>query len=325
MASQAYEMNLVSLVEKFHSEEKCRAYLEALRWPGGVCCTRCGSVSVSRLRERSQFDCNDCRYQFSVTSGTIFHDTKIPLWKWFLAVYMMVESKKGVSANQLKRTLKVAYKTAWYLCHRIRKALETPDGFLRGVVEVDETWIGGEIDDAKRGIPGAPRIPGGNKRNKVLIIGAKSRGGEVRIKAEPEKGAFANTERLGKFVRANIATDAVVYTDEHPSYPTIFRRRGQKHGTVSHRSDQWVVGDVHTNGIEGAWSLFKRSVVGSYHQLSCKHLPAYLDEFEFRFNNRKNPFIFRDAMRALVAAGTLEYRSLIEKGESDVGLDASAE
>jgi len=297
-----YSMNLVKLVAKYGSEDKCRAFLEALRWPNGVTCPRCKSPSVSRLHKRGQFDCDKCRYHFSATSGTMMHDTKIPLWKWFLAVYMIVESKKGISANQLKRTLEVSYRTAWYLCHRIRKALETPDSFLRGVVEVDETWVGGQTHGpAKRD----------NKKNKTLIIGAVARGGEVRLKSDPVRGARPSSKRLGEFVRANIAGDATVYTDDHRSYPGIFRARGQSHDTVAHKNKVWVKGDVHTNGIEGAWSLFKRSVVGSYHQLSCKHLPAYLDEFEFRFNNRDNKDIFTAAMREVVQAEHLEYRKLV--------------
>ena len=141
--AQTYDMNLIKLVETFHSEEKCRAYLEKLRWSDGVRCPRCDSGKISQIHDRDQFDCDSCRYQFSVTSKTVLHDTKLPLWKWFLAVYMIVESKKGISANQLKRTLNVSYRTAWYLCHRIRKALEGTDGFLTGVIEIDETWIGG--------------------------------------------------------------------------------------------------------------------------------------------------------------------------------------
>src|SRR3989442_692737 len=138
-------MNLVQLVQEFQDETKCRAALEALRWPGGVACPRCQSKTVYRVLARGQFDCDSCRYQFSVTSGTIFHDSHLPLWKWLLAIYLMLESKKGMSANQIRRTLAVSYKTAWYLCHRVRRAVQelnpTP---LRGTVEVDETYIGGK-------------------------------------------------------------------------------------------------------------------------------------------------------------------------------------
>src|SRR5204863_9997254 len=139
-----YEVNLVNLIERFGSEDKCREYLEQLRWPNGPFCERCKGKAVCSVTKRHQYDCNACRYQFSVTSGTIMHDSHLPLWKWFLAVYMMTESKKGVSALQMKRTLAVAYKTAWYLCHRIRSAMgeaTKADGKLEGKIEADETLI----------------------------------------------------------------------------------------------------------------------------------------------------------------------------------------
>jgi len=135
----AEEIDLASLIERFGSEDRCRAYLEALRWPDGPICPRCERVSISRLVERHQYECNSCRYQFSVTAGTLFHDSHLPLWKWFLAIYLMAESKKGISAKQLQRMLKVSYKTAWYLAHRIRDAMgEDEQPLLQGIVEVDE-------------------------------------------------------------------------------------------------------------------------------------------------------------------------------------------
>src|SRR3989304_4331596 len=142
---KTFEMNLPKLIEHFPSDEKCRSYLEAMRWPKGIACPRCGATTISLIQKRDQFDCNSCRYQFSVTAGTIFHDSKLPLWKWFLAAYIMTESKKGVSANQMKRMLSVSYKTAWYLCHRIRAAMKDGKGaLLSGIVEVDETYVGGK-------------------------------------------------------------------------------------------------------------------------------------------------------------------------------------
>lgn len=311
--AKPYEISLVNLVQKFGSEDKCRGYLEALRWPSGIRCPRCekegrDASKVSRIEDRGQFDCDSCRYQFSATAGTIMHDTKIPLWKWFLAVYMIVESKKGVSANQLKRELEVSYRTAWYLCHRIRKAMETQDGYLRGVVEVDETFIGGDLKCGTYGTRATKKNP---TANKTLVIGAIQRDGDIRLTADSEKGAHPSGFRIGKFLRANIGSDAIVYTDEHHAYKKEVPKMGAEHETIAHKNKQWVKGDVHTNGIEGAWSLFKRSVVGSYHQLSCKHMNAYLDEFEFRFNNRDNPYIFRDAMKRVLTAETLEYRDLV--------------
>ncbi|MCA9293329.1 MAG: IS1595 family transposase [Phycisphaerales bacterium] len=295
--AQTYEINLVDLCEKFRSEDCCRAYLEKLRWPEGVECPRCGCKTVSRIHDRDQFDCDSCRYQFSVTAGTIMQDTKLPLWKWFLAVYMIVESKKGISANQLKRTLGVTYKTAWYLCHRIRKALEGQHSYLDGVIEMDSTFIGG-------------RSPGkqGNKDNKAMITGAVERGGDVRISVQGEGGG-ESVKRLRSFIEAHIAEGAMLYTDEAPAYKSATGNRSRE--TVEHKLNKWVRGDVNTNGIEGVWSLFKRSVIGSYHKVSIKHLQAYLDEFEFRFNNRDNAFIFRDAMKHLVSAENVEYKDLV--------------
>src|SRR5439155_25157118 len=173
MAQRATEvrgdMNLVKLIEQYGDEDRARACLERIRWPNGVHCPRCDSDKISRVTKRNQYDCDSCRYQFSVTAGTVFHDSHLPLWKWFLATYMMVESKKGISANQLKRTLAVSYKTAWYLCHRVRWAMhETLVEMLRGVVEADETYIGGKRK-------GRGHLEGW--RNKPVVLGAVGRGG----------------------------------------------------------------------------------------------------------------------------------------------------
>src|SRR5947199_5165869 len=170
------EMNLPKLIEQFGDDQKCRARLTELRWPKGVTCPRCESNSVSRVIERDQYDCNKCRYQFSATSRTIFHDTHLPLSKWFLAIYFMTESKKGMSALQMKRTLDVSYETAWYLCHRIRAAMrEISSELLRGVVEVDETYVGGEVRGKGRGYKG----------NKDIAIGAVRREGKDRLQVIP--------------------------------------------------------------------------------------------------------------------------------------------
>lgn len=225
------------------------------------------------------------------------HDTHLPLWKWFLAVYMIVESKKGISANQLKRTLGIAYQTSWYLCHRIRKALQTPHALLTGVVEIDETYLGGEKRGRGRGY----------KKNKAILVGAIQRGGKVRVKSIKKN----NRKTLRQFIHETIADDAKwIYTDEHPAYGNL-SDKNTGHAKVRHSEEEWVRGDVHTNSIEGVWSLFKRSVIGAYHKISRKHLDSYLDEFEFRFNNRNNPYIFRDAMKELVTCESMEYKELV--------------
>lgn len=291
------EMDLPKLIEHFGTEEKCRAYLEALRWPKGVRCPRCDSEKVSRIVARAQYDCDSCRYQFSVRVGTVLHDSHLPLWKWFLAVFMICESKKGISANQIRRMLGVSYKTAWYLGHRIRAAMldENPIP-LSGIVEVDETFIGGK----KHGVRGF------SANYKAMALGAIQRGGKVRLKVEKRP----NRKTLHGFIHGTVDDKAeAIMTDDWNPYDGI-ADHNTRHETVSHRQKEWVRADVHTNTVEGVWSLFKRSIVGSYHQLSTKHLPAYLDEMAFRFNNRNNPFLFRDTLLRLLASGTLPYERL---------------
>ena len=292
------EINLVELIDRFHSEDSCRARLEELRWPEGVECPRCDSKSVNRLEDRYQYQCRSCRYQFSVTAGTIFHDTHLPLWKWFLAVYLIVESKKGISANQLKRMIGVTYKTAWYLAHRIRDALNEVDAqLLKGIIEVDETFVGGEVEGKGRGYKG----------NKTVVVGALQRGGDICLKVVRGR----DRETLHGFIRENVAGDVqAIYTDEWEAYKGI-ADEDTEHETVKHRDKEWAKGDVHTNSMENVWSLLKRSIIGSFHHVSTKHLDAYLDELEFRFNNRENPYMFRDAMLKLVVADNLPYAKLI--------------
>jgi transposase-like protein len=296
-------VNLCTLIEQFGSENKCREYLEALRWPDQIRCPRCVSNKISRIKERNQFDCDGCRYQFSVTAGTIFNDSHLPLWKWFLCVYLLCESKKGVSANQLKRVLGISYKTAWYLCHRIRAAMkEVNPEPLDGIVEMDETFVGGKY----RGCDGRRN----RLQNKEVVVGIKQRGGELRFfHAEDVKSGT-----LAKYIKENVSADVeVIMTDEWKAYPKAIRESGIKgvaHKTVNHFEGVYVDGDITTNGIESAFSLLKRGIVGSWHKVSAKHLSAYLDEMTFRFNNRTNPYLFRDTLMKLIEAPVLEYKKL---------------
>jgi transposase-like protein len=295
------EINLIALIQRFRSEDACREYLEELRWPDGVKCLRCDSSSVSRISTRDQLDCNSCRYRFSVTTGTIFHDTHLPLWKWFLAVYIMMKSKKGVSANQLKRELDVSYKTAWYLCHRIRAALnQVRDGearvLLSGIIEMDETWVGGKVEGQGKGYKG----------NKALVVGVVQRNGEIVLQIATDRTRKTQHE----IALRHISPEAeAIFTDEWPTYAGI-GDHDTRHETVNHRTDEYVRGEVYTNIVEGVWSLLKRPIIGSFHHVSVKHLDAYLDELEWRFSNRENPFLFRDTMRELVKAENLEYKEL---------------
>jgi transposase-like protein len=293
------DVNLVNLIERFGTDEKCRAYMTELKWPNGIECPRCKSKSISTIAERDQYDCNKCRYQFSVTSGSIFHDSHLPIWKWFLTIYLMIESKKGISACQIGRTVKVSYKTAWYLCHRVRAAMrEVSADLLKGIVEVDETYVGGRVHGHG----------GGYKRNKAVVIGAVERDGDIRLKVIKSPSRYW----LHKFIHETTDPKAeAIYTDEAKAYKGI-EDADTRHETVKHLEEEWVRGDVHTNSVESVWSLLKRSVVGTYHRISIKHLDAYLDELEHRFNNRKNKYLFRDTLLKLVNAEKLPYQELVK-------------
>jgi transposase-like protein len=293
------EMDLVELIKDFADESKCRAYLERLRWPDGPQCLECGSRKVYRILKRNQFVCDDCSHQFSVTAKTIFHDTHLPLWKWFLATYLLCESRKGMSANQTARQLAVSYKTAWYLCHRIRAAmLEVAPQKLGGTVEIDETFVGGK---ARRWRPYS---------EKSVVVGLRQRNGDLRLVHAPDR----KMGTLRKIIKANVGSHVeVILTDEFAVYPWALEKMDKPlHKTINH-SQEYVHGDVHTNTVESAFSLLKRGIVGTWHKVSAKHLPAYLDEMCFRFNNRKNPFLFRDTMLKLIDSPNLEYKNLIAK------------
>ena len=228
------------------------------------------------------------------------HDSHLPLRKWFIAIYLMCESKKGISALQLKRTLGVAYKTAWYLCHRIREAMGNDpfDGpTLLGVVEVDETLVGGKTRGKGRAYKG----------NKTWVAGAIQRDGNVRLERIPN----VRRHTLHDFINRTVRDKAeAIYTDELASYLGI-ADDNTRHETVNHSIEQWVLGDVHTNSIEGVWSLFKRSIVGAFHKVSVKHLDRYLEELEWRYNNRDNTHIFTDTLRRIVNTEHLTYQKLV--------------
>ncbi len=297
-------IDLCELVERFGDDQQCRNYLERLRWPKGIRCPKCGSEKVSSILKRDQHNCDNdsCRYQFSVTAGTVFHDTHLALTKWFLAVYLICQSRKGMSANQLKRMLRINYRTAWYLCHRIRHAVEqTNEPTLDGTVEMDETYVGGRVRG--RGVKAG-------YDNKEVVIGIRERGGDLRFfHAEDAKSGT-----LAKYLKENVSSDVdVIVTDEYAAYPFAMKKAAvpqKKHKTIRHKDHVYVDGDIHTNTVESAFSLLKRGIVGTWHRVSAKHLSAYLDEMTWRFNNRKNPFLFRDTMLKLIHSDNLEYKEL---------------
>lgn len=290
-------LDLVELLAQFGDEQKCRNYLEAIRWPDGIRCPKCGGSKISSILKRDQYNCDNdsCRYQFSVTAGTIFHDTHLPLIKWFLATYILCQSRKGMSANQLKRMLGISYKTAWYLAHRVRaamRAVETENGKLAGTV-------GGK---PKRGSKRGRGTP------KEVVIGIRQRGGDLRFfHAEDVKSGT-----LAKYIRENVSSDVdVVMTGQFSAYHQALGDLDEKHQAINHSLGVYSIGDLHTNIVESAFSLLKRGIVGTWHRISAKHLAAYLDEMTWRFNNRKNPFLFRDTIRRMLNSDNLEFKELI--------------
>jgi transposase-like protein len=290
-------MTLRQLMEKFPTSDDCKRYLMERRWPKGVRCPRCGNEKVYGSKTRPfTWQCRKCPgskhpYRFSVLVGTTFENTNYPLKTWFEVLWQMLNSKKGVSALQIHRQIgSGSYETAWYMCMRLRAGMQD-DGFrkLMGVVEVDETFIGGK--DKNRHWGKKTHIRGGEMSDKTTVIGAISRKGNVVCKIIES----TDTPTLDRFVRQTVADNvSLVATDEHSGYRLLSPT--YPHQAVRHGKGEYVRGEVHTNNIESFWSLLKRGVVGTYHNVSKKYLPLYLNEFQFRHNNRKNPDIFGEAV-----------------------------
>jgi transposase-like protein len=294
-------VTLVDVINLFDTDEKCREILVRLRWPAGVECPRCKMPAVELATAKQLFYCKGCDYQFTVTASTIFNDSHLPLQKWFLATLLLCEARKGMSANQIKRTLGVSYKTAWYLCHRIRHAMKEVDQpMLDGTVEMDETYVGGKM------LGQGSKIA---KAAKEVVIGIRQRNGDLRFFHAED----AKTGTLAKYIKENVSTDVdVIITDTFPAYKKAVG--DSAHKTVNHMAKEYVRYEngacVTTNTIESAFSLLKRGIMGSWHKISAKHLPAYLDEMTFRFNRRKSANLFLDTLRHMVTAPVLTFEKL---------------
>lgn len=301
-------MNLMDVTAKLANDEQCLEFLKKVRWPDGVRCTACGHDKISSVQRKSPgknkrthlYTClnSACKQQFSVTSGTLFHDSHLPLHKWFLAIALIVDAKKGMSAKQLQRHLGVNYRTAWYLAHRIRKAMEENTVLpLTGTVEVDETYLGGKYDRRRKRGPW----------EKTPVVGLVERGGKLRMMKIPT----ASKQVLVGVVKENVDPKSLLLTDENPSYKslgTIYR-----HQTVNHKELEFVRGDVHTNTVEGCWSLLKRGIIGSFHKISVKHLDRYLSEFSYRFSRRHEHDLFSLTLARMTTAPAMTYQQLITK------------
>ncbi len=282
----------------FQNPEKARGHLEFVRWPNGPICPHCGVIDGhyeldGKAHRKGLWKCHACREQFTVTVGTVFEKSKIPLNIWLQAVYFLCASKKGMSSHQLHRTLGVTYKTAWFMTHRIRKAMEVlwtdPLGGAGKVVEADETYWGTETGRRTHKLQGGARMKEMNK-----IVSLVERQGKVRSYHVPD----VTGENLKRVLMSKIAPESHVITDSSPRYNEMKRLQPfAKYEQVNHSKGEYVRGKAHTNTVEGYFSLLKRGLIGTYHHVSSHHLNRYISEFDFRYNNRE----VTDSERANVA------------------------
>ena len=289
-------MNLITVCNRFPTQQDCISYLESLRWPEQPTCPLCGSDDVARtatIGRVGRLNCHKCKSSFNVLSGTIFQGTKIPLQKWFVAIAILLNAKKSVSSCQLSRDLDLNQKSAWYMKMRIREAMvEDSETFLHGIVEADEAFLSTD-GSSKRDDDDPPKRGRGTK--KLPVIGAIERGGKVV--AQPSPKVTAKT--LHKFLKSNVdGDDSVLMTDQFPAY----RRMGEwvPHFTINH-AVRYVEGLIHTNTIEGFWSLVKRALYGTHHHYSREHAAAYIVESCYKYNIRHNLNQFETFLAEAVA------------------------
>jgi len=265
----------------FPTEEACMEWLRGYLYPEGIFCKSCGKVTKHhRVKSRTSYSCDSCGHHEHPMAGTIFENSRTPLRVWFHAIYLMASTRCGVSAKQIERETGVTYKTAWRMCNAIRKMLQEDEGPMDGRVEMDETYIGGKAKNmhaAKK----AERIHGTGTIDKATVFGMLERNGRVKAVHTVD----ATRTSLLPIIREGVLPKATVYTDEALAYNGL-THHGYEHRRVHHASRVYVVGDVHTNTIEGFWSLLKRGLNGVYHAVSEKHLQGYLDEYSFRYNHR---------------------------------------
>lgn len=283
------QMNIIEVFERFPTQESCIEHLESVRWPEGPTCPYCKSSNATPMPEEGRHHCNNCKTSFSVTVGTIFHHTHLPIQKWFLAISLILNAKKGVSSRQLSRDLKVNKDTAWRISMKIREAMSQKwqRELLTGVVEMDETFIGGKPRKGKD--TNIKRGRGSEK--KTPVVGMVERNGNVSAKAMSRDSL--NAKKLSALVREHVDTEnAILITDEYRGY--VAMKKFINHQVIDH-SVWYVNGELHTNTIESFWALLKRGIVGQFHKVSIKHLPRYIDEFCFRYNYRHNTANLFDA------------------------------
>jgi len=308
MKAETQFTNLYDLREYFRDERICREYLERFRWNGTPACPFCGSLNPYKLGDGKTYKCSTkgCRKKFTATVGPIFENTKIPLSKWFLAMYLITSHKKGISSLQLGRDIGVTQKTAWFINHRIREMLidKAPE-LLSNIVEVDETYVGGK-DRFKHKSKKAGGTQGRSIKDKTVMFGLLERKGRVVAYKIPN----AQRITLIPLIENSVKKGSTVITDEHYAYRGISSE--YEHLSINHAQDIYVNGIAHTNSIEGFWSLFKRGIIGIYHNVSEKHINRYLVEFFQRYNTRETTEADRFNYFLSNCEGRIKYQDLIK-------------
>lgn len=286
-------------------EGACRAYMEQMRWGGKPVCPHCGHSRPYRLKDGKNFRCSakTCKKDFSVTVGTVFENSKVKLSTWLAALFLLTGHKKGISSHQLARDLGVTQKTAWFILHRLRYIMGDPDPQpLSGTVEVDETYVGGSIPKMSR--KRRKKWQDAGRDNKVPVMGLIERDGRAKL-------TIIGKNTFKDVVRENVDNSAVVMTDTHLGYVGLSQEY-KSHQSVNHSQGEYRRGEVHTNTIEGFFSLFKRTIFGTYHAVSPKHLHRYCAESSYRFNFRKVTDADRFTFTLTNLQGRLKYKNLIK-------------
>ena len=276
-------ISLYSFLKDIPDEAAATDFFEKRRWKDGVCCPHCASKSVAKIvtGKPMPYRCRTCRQHFSVRTGTVLAESKLPLHKWLMAIYMLHTARKGVSSVQMAKELGITQKSAWFLNHRIRESMKQNGGQLFGRVEADETYVGGKVpnmSNSKRKMFAGQTGGAG----KTPLVGILQRGGDIQVKVADQ----VTRSTLIPNIMDNVQKGSFVYTDENVCYRGL-HRLGFYHGTVKHGAKQYVIGDAHTNSIESFWALFKRGYHGVYHFMSRKHMQRYVDEFSNRSNTSR--------------------------------------
>lgn len=291
---QNTKMDIIKLIERYNTHEACISYLEKQRWNDEPVCPYCQSKKSTPVQTECRHKCNSCKKSFSVLVGTVFMSTKLPLTKWFLAIYLILDAKKGISSLQLSRHLNVNKDTAWFMQKRLRTAMKE-NNLLHGIVEIDETYIGGsmtkmtKLKKRKKGL-----FPCGME-HKTPILGMLQRNGKVILKAINK----ANGIIMQPILKQNISPKSTIVTDGFGGYYNL-KSHFQEHIILNHNKNIFNIDEFNTSGIEGFWTIIKRAIIGVYHKISDKYLQNYIDEIAFKFNNRMNNQVFNSLINNML-------------------------